>query len=129
MEVDGIRAQVIRRQGQTFIWSRGEELMKDRFPELEREAEQLNDGTVLDGEIVARYNGEIMPFAQLQRRIGRKQISQKLLRDVPVAYLMFDVLEWQGRDVRAEPLRNEEFCWSRWRASYGNASSKQGRRN
>ena len=102
---DGIRAQVIRRQGQTFIWSRGEELMRDRFPELEREAEQLSDGTVLDGEIVGRLGGEILPFAQLQRRIGRTQLGQKILREVPVAYLMFDVLEWQGQDVRGEPLR------------------------
>ena len=102
---DGIRAQVIRRQGQTYIWSRGEELMKDRFPELEAEAEHLPDGVVLDGEIVARLDGEIQPFAQLQRRIGRKQLGAKILREVPVAYLMFDVLELQGRDVRTEPLR------------------------
>ena len=102
---DGIRAQIIRRQGQTFIWSRGEELMRDRFPELELEADQLSDGTVLDGEIVGRLDGEIMPFAQLQRRIGRTQLGQKILREVPVAYLMFDVLEWDGQDVRAEPLR------------------------
>lgn len=103
---DGIRAQLIRRQGQTYIWSRGEELMKDRFPELEKEAELLVDGTVLDGEIVARLDGEILPFAQLQRRIGRKQLGPKILREVPVAYLMFDVLEWQGRDVRGDPLQS-----------------------
>lgn len=101
---DGIRAQMIRRQGQTFIWSRGEELLKDRFPELEKESELLPDGTVLDGEIVGRLAGEIMPFAQLQRRIGRKQLGPKILREVPVAYLMFDILEWEGKDVRLEPL-------------------------
>lgn len=102
---DGIRAQVVRRQGQTYIWSRGEELMKDRFPELEQEAEYLLDGTVLDGEIVGRLDGAILPFAQLQRRIGRTQLGPKILREVPVAYLMFDVLEQQGKDVRGATLR------------------------
>lgn len=102
---DGIRAQVIRRQGQTYIWSRGEELMKDRFPELEQESEYLLDGTILDGEIVGRLNGDILPFAQLQRRIGRTQLGPKILREVPVAYLMFDVLERQGNDVRGATLR------------------------
>ncbi len=102
---DGIRAQVIRRQGQTYIWSRGEELMKDRFPELERAAECLPDGTVVDGEIVGRRDGVILPFAQMQRRIGRKQLGPKVLREVPVSYLMFDVLEVGGEDVRGRPLR------------------------
>ncbi len=101
---DGIRAQVIRRQGETYIWSRGEELLKDRFPEIEREAAYLPDGTVIDGEIVGYRDGEILPFAQLQRRIGRLQLAQKILREVPVAFLMFDVLEWQGRDVRQHRL-------------------------
>ncbi len=71
--------------------------MKDRFPELEKEALHLPDGTVLDGEIVGRLDGVILPFAQLQRRIGRTQLGAKILREVPVSYLMFDVLEWQGR--------------------------------
>ncbi len=102
---DGIRAQIIRREGQTFIWSRGEELMQDRFPELEREAECLADGTVLDGEIVGYRDGEILPFSQLQKRIGRRQLGKKILQEVPVAFLMFDLLELAGRDVREEMLQ------------------------
>lgn len=101
---DGIRAQVVRRGGETFIWSRGEELMKDRFPELQETAEHLPEGVVLDGEIVGYRNQSIMPFAQLQRRIGRKQLGKKILDDVPVAYLTFDLLELAGTDWRASPL-------------------------
>ena len=74
---DGIRAQVIRREGQTFIWSRGEELVTDRFPEIAAAAEFLPDGTVLDGEIMPWKDGKPLPFAQLQRRIGRKSLRRK----------------------------------------------------
>ncbi|MCC6511655.1 MAG: ATP-dependent DNA ligase [Pirellulaceae bacterium] len=101
---DGIRAQLIRRGAQTFIWSRGEELMQDRFPELESLAQYLPDGTILDGEIIGRRDGIILPFAHMQRRIGSKQLTRKILQEVPVAYLVFDLLEWQGNDLRAEPL-------------------------
>lgn len=101
---DGIRAQVVRRQRQTFIWSRGEELMTERFPELEQTAVNLRDGTVLDGEIVGFLDGSILPFAHLQRRIGRKQLGKKILSEVPVAFLAFDLLELDGVDMRAAPL-------------------------
>jgi DNA ligase 1 len=101
---DGIRAQLIRRAGQTFIWSRGEDLTTDRFPELLDFASVLPDGTVLDGEIVGYRNGEIMPFAALQRRIGRKQLGKKILTDVPVALVAFDLLELGGVDCRQLPL-------------------------
>ena len=101
---DGIRAQIIHRQQEVFIWSRGEELMTERFPELQRTAQRLPDGVVLDGEIVG-YRGEtILPFAHLQRRIGRKQLGKKILGDVPVAFLAFDLLELDGVDMRGAPL-------------------------
>jgi DNA ligase 1 len=101
---DGIRAQVIRREGQTFIWSRGEELVTDRFPELAAAADFLPDGTVLDGEIMPWKDGKPLPFAQLQRRIGRKSLGGSILSDVPVVLIAYDVLETGGRDVRQEPL-------------------------
>ena len=101
---DGIRSQVIRRQFHTFIWSRGEELMAGRFPELEAMGALLPEGTVLDGEILPWRDGLPMPFAQMQRRIGRKVLSAKILADVPVVLLAYDVLEWEGRDVRGEPI-------------------------
>lgn len=101
---DGIRAQILRRQQQTYIWSRGEDLMTDRFPELVQAAEALPNGTVIDGEIVAWKNGSILPFSEMQRRIGRKNLSAKILSDVPVSMIAFDVLEVAGEDVRSKEL-------------------------
>jgi DNA ligase 1 len=101
---DGIRAQLIRRDGQTFLWSRGEELITERFPELADAAAMLPDGTVLDGEILPWEDEAPMPFAQLQRRIGRKVLGPKILREVPVALLCYDLLEHGGVDIRAMPM-------------------------
>ncbi len=102
---DGIRAQVIRRGGATFIWSRGEELIGDQFPEIVAAVRGLPEGTVLDGEIVGWRDGAVLPFQDLQRRIGRKRLGPKILRDVPVALLAFDLLELHGQDCRWRPLR------------------------
>lgn len=90
---DGFRSQVIRRSGQSFIWSRGEELVTERFPELQPLLKNLPNGTVLDGEIVAYKDDTILPFTSLQRRIGLKNASKKILRDVPVSFVAFDILE------------------------------------
>ena len=141
---DGIRAQLVRRAGQCWIWSRGEELVSDRFPELTEMGAALPDGTVLDGEIVVwradpgptrapavaaalaherptlqdagasaagknrhalpeSVAGRVQPFAELQRRIGRKSLGPKLLREIPVVLLGYDLLEQDGRDLRALP--------------------------
>jgi DNA ligase 1 len=101
---DGIRSQVIRRDGKVFIWTRGEELVTERFPEIAAAAEFLPDGTVLDGEIMPWRDGQPLPFAQLQRRIGRTKIGPKILAEVPVAVIVYDLLEFGGRDVREQPL-------------------------
>jgi DNA ligase 1 len=105
---DGIRAQLIRRGLRTFLWSRGEELITDRFPEVEAVGELLPDGTVIDGEVLPwNYGtpaGEPLPFTQMQRRIGRKVLGQRILAEVPVVLIAFDLLESSGRDVRGEPL-------------------------
>jgi DNA ligase 1 len=101
---DGIRAQLIRRKGLVSLWTRGEELVTDRFPELAPEAAALPDGTALDGEIVAWKDDRVMPFSLLQRRIGRKSLGKKILESVPVRFIAFDVLENAGLDVRMRPL-------------------------
>ncbi|MDP9606985.1 UNVERIFIED_ORG: DNA ligase-1 [Variovorax paradoxus] len=100
---DGIRAQLLKRAGAAWVWSRGEELVTERFPELAALGEALPDGTVLDGEIVVWRDGRVQPFAELQKRIGRKTLGAKLLRDIPVVLLAYDILEWEGRDLRARP--------------------------
>ena len=97
---DGIRAQLIRRDGQTFIWSRGEELVTQQFPELVEEAVKLPDGTVLDGEILVWKNGRPAPFSELQRRIGRRQVGKKMLTEIPVRFVAFDLLEVDSQDIR-----------------------------
>ena len=107
---DGIRAQLVRRAGQVWLWSRGEELVTDRFPELAALGEALPDGCVIDGEIVVWRRdveatddpGKVQPFADLQKRIGRKTIGAKLLRDVPVVLLAYDLLEFEGQDARGK---------------------------
>ena len=101
---DGIRAQLVRRNAQTYLWSRGEELVTDRFPEIANVATALPNGTVIDGEIMPWANDTPLPFAQLQRRIGRKALGAKILADVPVVLIAYDLLELGGADVRTRPL-------------------------
>lgn len=119
---DGIRAQVVKRDGRLWVWSRGEELVSERFPELDSLASGLPDGTVIDGEIVAwksthpttedAFNPQssqppaVQPFALLQQRIGRKTLGKKILEDVPVVLLAYDLLEWQGEDWRNQNQAN-----------------------
>jgi DNA ligase 1 len=101
---DGIRAQLIRRESKVFLWSRGEDLMNGRFPELEAMAASLPEGTVIDGEVLPWKDGAPLPFAQMQRRIGRKVLGARILADVPVVLMAFDLLELAGQDVRERPL-------------------------
>jgi len=101
---DGIRAQLVRRRGKTLLWSRGEELLAGRFPEVEQTAKFLPDGTVIDGELVAWRDGAPLPFSELQRRINRKTVGKKLLTDVPCAMIAYDLLEFGGDDLRALPM-------------------------
>ncbi len=99
---DGIRAQVVKRGGQVWIWSRGEELVSDRFPEVVALAQALPDGTVLDGELLVWLPGSDTPagFKLLQQRIGRKTVGKKLLADAPVCFVAYDLLEQGGVDLR-----------------------------
>jgi DNA ligase-1 len=97
---DGIRAQMIKRDGKIFIWSRGEDLATEKFPELHPFLNALPDGTVIDGEILSFRNGLPMPFNLLQTRIGRKNLSKKILEESPVAVIAYDCLEFEGEDIR-----------------------------
>jgi len=102
---DGIRGQLIRRAGECHLWSRGEERITERFPEIVDAAATLPDGAVLDGEVVAWKDGRVQPFALLQQRIGRKKLTAAILAAVPVQFLAYDLLELDGQDLRAAPLR------------------------
>ncbi len=112
---DGIRAQVVRRDGRCWIWSRGEELMTDRFPEIVEAAKAVPDGHVLDGEVLVWLNAAPAPFQRLQQRIGRKTLPKKLLAEAPVRFMAYDLLEWRGQDQRDQLLqwrraRLEKLC-------------------
>jgi DNA ligase-1 len=102
---DGIRAQIVKRAGQVWIWSRGEELVTDRFPEIVSAAQGLADGTVLDGEILAWLADAPTPapFNLLQQRIARKTLTKKVLADAPVRFMAYDLLELGSIDQRAQP--------------------------
>ena len=114
---DGIRAQLIQRGGEVWLWSRGEELITERFPELVSMAKTLPSGSVLDGEIIVLpisegsfpEVGKIQTFAQLQKRLGRKTVGSKLLQELPVALVAYDLLEWQGQDLRSFPQKERRI--------------------
>ena len=97
---DGIRAQLVKRGGAVHLWSRGEELITHRFPEIVAAATRLPDGTVVDGEILAFKDERPMPFSALQQRIGRQKQVAQLVRAVPVVFMTYDILEHGGEDVR-----------------------------
>ena len=101
---DGIRAQTVKRAGHVHLWSRGEELISQRFPEIVEATHGLADGTVLDGEVLAYRDNRPLPFSALQQRIGRERNVSRTARDVPVVFMAYDVLEHEGRDVRAQAL-------------------------
>ena len=102
---DGIRAQLIRRGSEVLLWSRGQELVSHQFPEVVEAARSLPAGTVLDGEILACGDEGVLPFNALQRRLNRKRVGPRLLQQTPVRFLAYDLLEWEGRDIRDLSLR------------------------
>jgi DNA ligase-1 len=100
---DGIRAQLVKRAASVHLWSRGEELITHRFPEIAAAATRLPDGTVLDGEVLAFRDERPMPFSALQQRIGRQKQVAQLVRAVPVVFMTYDILEEDGADIRTVP--------------------------
>jgi len=102
---DGIRGQAIKRRGQVVLWSRGDELLTTRFPEVAAEIERLPDGTVLDGELLAHDDEGPLPFSKLQTRIQRESPTEEHLESAPVVFMAYDLLEHRGADVRSRPLR------------------------
>ncbi|MDO5510890.1 MAG: ATP-dependent DNA ligase [Weeksellaceae bacterium] len=102
---DGIRGQVIRRQDEIFIWSRGEELVTEQFPELVEEFSAWTGDFVIDGEILAVKDDEVLNFNHLQKRLNRKTISAKMMKDIPISFFAYDCLEYEAVDLRAKPMR------------------------
>ena len=110
---DGIRAQLIQRAATVHLWSRGEELITHRFPEIAAAASRLPHGTVLDGEVLAFRDGHPLPFSALQQRIGRQKQVAQLVRAVPVVFMAYDILEHAGEDVRGRTLSDRRAMLER----------------
>ena len=101
---DGIRGQIIKRNNELFVWSRGEELITDKFPEYFILKDLLPDGVVIDGEIIPAIDRKPLPFSALQTRIGRKNIGRKQLQEAPIAFFAYDLLEFHEQDFREKSL-------------------------
>jgi len=101
---DGIRGQIIIRNNELFVWSRGEELVTDKFPEFQELVEALPNGTVLDGEIIPFKEGKPLNFATMQTRISRKNVSKAILKSAPIVMIAYDILELDGQDLRETPM-------------------------
>jgi len=101
---DGIRGQIIKRSGEVFIWSRGEELVTDQFPEIKDAITAWPGSFVIDGELLAVKNNQVLNFSELQKRLNRKKLSKKILEEIPVAAFVYDLLEEDGSDCRQLPL-------------------------
>jgi DNA ligase-1 len=106
---DGIRGQMIKRDNKLFVWSRGEELMTEKFPEYFILNDLLPDGIVLDGEIIPAQDGKPLPFAVLQTRIGRKNITKKQLTEAPISFFVYDLLEYNYEDWREKSLEERRI--------------------
>ena len=117
---DGIRGQIIKRNNELFVWSRGEELMTDKFPEYAILKDLLPDGVVLDGEIIPSKNGKPLPFSVLQTRIGRKNIAKKQLIEAPISFFVYDILEFNGEDIRGKSLNERRSILQSITASINN---------
>ncbi|MBC7425775.1 MAG: ATP-dependent DNA ligase [Bacteroidia bacterium] len=102
---DGIRGQIIVRNSEVFVWSRGEDLVTEKFPEFGRLPSLLPNGTVLDGEILPYKDNMLLPFHIMQTRIGRKILSKKFLDDAPLVMVCYDLLEYEGNDIRSLSMR------------------------
>ena len=101
---DGMRAQIVRRGDDATVWSRGEELMNEAFPEIVAAGSSLPAGTVLDGELLAVRDGRLLGFAALSKRAGRRRVTKKILADIPCSFVAYDLLEAEGLDLRDRPL-------------------------
>ncbi|WP_294230045.1 ATP-dependent DNA ligase [uncultured Chryseobacterium sp.] len=101
---DGIRGQIIKRNGEVFIWSRGEELVTEQFPEVKETVEKMNGNFVIDGEILAVKDDKVLNFNELQKRLNRKTLTKKMLSEIPIQVFAYDLLELEGNDLREKPI-------------------------
>lgn len=101
---DGIRGQAVIGEEKAALWSRGNELISDQFPDLIEAFRKIAPGTILDGEILAYANDRPLPFGELQKRLGRKNVSKAMQEKIPIVFIVYDILEYNGIDMRNKPM-------------------------
>ena len=101
---DGIRGQIIRRNDEVFIWSRGEELVTEQFPEITEVVKNMKGNFVIDGEILAVKENKVLNFNELQKRLNRKTLTKKMLEEIPIEVFAYDLLELEDNDLREKPI-------------------------
>lgn len=111
---DGIRAQCMKRNENMAIWSRGNELISHQFPEILESLRKLENGTVLDGEILAYGKEKPLPFSELQKRLGRKKVSRTMIDTIPIIFMIYDLLEYKGQDIRKHPFIERRAIFENW---------------
>ncbi|SMC45448.1 ATP-dependent DNA ligase [Moheibacter sediminis] len=102
---DGIRGQFIKRGGEVFIWSRGEELVTDQFPEIKQQLMNWKGNFVIDGEILAYKENQVLNFSELQKRLNRKNLTKKMMEEIPVVVFAYDLMEWENEDWRSKSMK------------------------
>jgi DNA ligase-1 len=112
---DGIRAQCVHRGDNSAIWSRGNELISVQFPEIIEVLNRLENGTILDGEILAYRDQKPMPFSELQKRLGRKKVSKAMIQSVPIVFMIYDLLEYHHEDMRQHSFEQRRAIVEHWR--------------
>lgn len=106
---DGIRGQIVKRNNEIYIWSRGEELVTKQFPELVDAISNFKDDFVIDGEILAMKDNDVLLFNDLQKRLNRKNVTNKLLEEVPIGFYAYDILEFDGKDIREQSFEQRRM--------------------
>lgn len=117
----GIRVQIIFRQGDIFIWTEDEDLITDKFPEFENLKNILPEGTVFEGVLLCYGNGKPLPLTYLKTRTGRKNINRKTMIEFPVVFIAYDILEYNGNDIRHKVLAERKEIISNIKSQISNS--------
>jgi DNA ligase-1 len=111
---DGIRGQIIKRNDEVFIWSRGEELVTEQFPEIKETVQQMKGNFVIDGEILAVKDDKVLNFNELQKRLNRKTLTKKMLSEIPIQVFAYDFWNWKEMICVKNPSPQDVPCWKNY---------------
>jgi DNA ligase-1 len=124
---DGIRAQAHVESGKVAIYSRTMDEITHRFPELIEPLSSLPTDVIIDGEIVPANGDMILPFSELQKRLGRKTVGTQLLKAVPVALIGYDLLYAGGKVLIDQPLSERRHLLGQILSDHGPLRMSEGK--